>query len=867
MQTKSPQLILLVLAMVGTQLLYGQTKIDRSFTFQSVNKKYSIFVPANYNSSKPNKMMVGMHPFNTSRWDAKSWRDTLTTFANSNNLLLVCPDGGANGSIIDQIDTAFTTVLIDSMFKWYNVDTGQVYIMGFSFGGKATYIYGLEHPEIFAGYMPIGAATNINDLPRRRRNNAACKPVAIVHGGNDSPNSRFTPMRDTLKNYTDYVWDTLMLGVGHTIDFTNRNQILTRAFNYLDSINNLDVSVSLGKDIVQCGSDSVNLGNNLKVSGGSCTYTYAWSRSTGLNDSTLANPTASVSSNTSYILKVTDSEGKSAMDTIQVITRTLPKVSVGKDDTLCPNAGKVFVASGAKDYKWSPAAGLSCSTCSSPSIKITGTSTYYVTGTDSFGCKASDTLNLGVYVAPQIKSSNDTSICLGDTIQFNTTGGVTYRWRSLKDLSDSTIGNPYVFPKAGNFYVVTGIDSNGCSGSDFVQVSVNKNPIIKVTSDTTICFGTKVTLSATGGINYNWSGSTYLGCTNCQATTFTGKVFSHFPYKILVEGVDNNKCRGYDTVSVTVRRPVSINTSGNDTICFGESSQMVVRAGGKIKWLNSSTLDCDTCISPRATPLSTTTYPVVVTDVYNCRDTAEVTIAIKPLPTTSFLGDTLLCKGDTGKILLTSTGTITWLTTAFLDDPTSLAPKIWPNESRHFVLNSTSLDNCTSRDSVFVEVQNPTASFTVNGSGFIKTFDHSASSNYDKYTYDFGTTPGTAGTDSFTFSENGTYTVCLTVSTDEGCSNKTCESVEITTVGLQDLNGSDSKIVVFPNPTSDKFQLKVDGKDITSLRIFNLQGKEVYHSPAQTEYDISELPQGNYVIELEGDEGIIRLSLIKHDIR
>ena len=90
-------------------------------------------------------MMLALHPLNTNRWDGEAWRDTLIDFAEANNLLVISPDGGSDGAIDDAIDTAFTTVMLDSMISWYNVDESNIYAMGFSWGGKTVYTYGLNH--------------------------------------------------------------------------------------------------------------------------------------------------------------------------------------------------------------------------------------------------------------------------------------------------------------------------------------------------------------------------------------------------------------------------------------------------------------------------------------------------------------------------------------------------------------------------------------------------------------------------------------------------------------------------------------------------------------------------------------------------
>ena len=142
--------ILIICSLFLFSILHGQTKIDDTFDFQSdPAKKYSLYIPSSYVVGSPHKVMVGFHPFNTSRWDAVSWRDTLEVFSETNNLILVCPDGGLDGKVDDLIDVEFTTALLDSVKKWYSIDEGRIYSMGFSWGGRTTYTYGLDNTDVF----------------------------------------------------------------------------------------------------------------------------------------------------------------------------------------------------------------------------------------------------------------------------------------------------------------------------------------------------------------------------------------------------------------------------------------------------------------------------------------------------------------------------------------------------------------------------------------------------------------------------------------------------------------------------------------------------------------------------------------------
>lgn len=217
--------------------LNAQTRIDATLDFQTdPAKQYSIYVPSSYDENTPNKMVLGLHPLNTNRWNSMSWCDTLIAFAEANDILLICPDGGADGAVDDPIDLAFTDVILDSMQTWYNVDASKIYAMGFSWGARTTYTYGLANVDKFAGFMPIGAAINGLNETSSVIENAVDKPFYIIHGSNDSPNSRFIPIRDALIDEGACVETNLLSGVGHTIDFANRNAILTEGFQWLESV-------------------------------------------------------------------------------------------------------------------------------------------------------------------------------------------------------------------------------------------------------------------------------------------------------------------------------------------------------------------------------------------------------------------------------------------------------------------------------------------------------------------------------------------------------------------------------------------------------------------------------------------------------
>ncbi|MEM9544602.1 MAG: hypothetical protein AAGA77_01445 [Bacteroidota bacterium] len=196
------------------------------------DKDYSIFIPSNYEEGEAIPAFLALHPLNTNRWNGQTWCEELTDFAETNGVFLICPDGGVDGKIDDPIDTAFTSFLLDSAFIWYDIDETKVYAIGFSWGGKTTYTYGLNHIDKFAGLLPIGAAITIGEI-NGIAEKAMDVPVYIVHGSLDSPNVRYFPLLEAMEDNGACVESNLLQGVGHTIDFANQVEILTEAYEFL----------------------------------------------------------------------------------------------------------------------------------------------------------------------------------------------------------------------------------------------------------------------------------------------------------------------------------------------------------------------------------------------------------------------------------------------------------------------------------------------------------------------------------------------------------------------------------------------------------------------------------------------------------
>ena len=59
-------------------------------------------------------------------------------------------------------------------------------------------------------------------------------------------------------------------------------------------------------------------------------------------------------------------------------------------------------------------------------------------------------------------------------------------------------------------------------------------------------------------------------------------------------------------------------------------------------------------------PTTTTTYTVVVTNIYGCSDSDEVTVTVNPLPTADAGMDQTICAGDCTNLIATGGVTYSW---------------------------------------------------------------------------------------------------------------------------------------------------------------------------------------------------------------
>ncbi|MEM6343256.1 MAG: hypothetical protein AAF927_05230 [Bacteroidota bacterium] len=227
-------LTLLILLIPLINLAKGNSLDGQIRAYDGTARDYSLYFPSSYNGKKSMPLMVSFHPYGKYRWNAKSWRDTLQNFAEANQVILLCPDGGLDGRTDQADDLSLALQLVQSTRRKYNIDAKQIYAMGHSWGAKAALKFGLSHPEMLNGLLLVGmssemAASEFAPFYARSRN----MRIYILHGQYDSPTTRFQPLHDQLMRGGACLEFEIMKGVGHTIHFAGRDNRLSKALKWI----------------------------------------------------------------------------------------------------------------------------------------------------------------------------------------------------------------------------------------------------------------------------------------------------------------------------------------------------------------------------------------------------------------------------------------------------------------------------------------------------------------------------------------------------------------------------------------------------------------------------------------------------------
>jgi gliding motility-associated-like protein len=313
--------------------------------------------------------------------------------------------------------------------------------------------------------------------------------------------------------------------------------------------------VDLGNDTAICAGQSVSY--NLSQAG----TTFLWQ-----DQSILASRTFTQSG---FYKVVASRNGCVVKDSVTISVINLIKPALGKDTSICAGDSLLLQYTAPNvQVQWK---NLNTGNLTGgPVLKVFNLGVY-VLQVSVGNCSKSDTIEVLIKPLPVLNLGNDTTLCAGKTLQLDITQpGAAYLWQ------DGNTSGSYTISGAGEYAVR--ITQAGCSKSDTMQVAELLFDDFSLGSDTSICGGEQLVLSALiNGATYQWQD----GSTGSSLNVSNSGLY-HVKASL-------GSCSVSDTILVEVR-PLPVYTLGADTtLCKGQIlSFNFTGTGDTYQWQDAS---------------------------------------------------------------------------------------------------------------------------------------------------------------------------------------------------------------------------------------------------------------------------------------
>ncbi len=459
-------------------------------------------------------------------------------------------------------------------------------------------------------------------------------------------------------------------------------------------LNTIEAVISTPNNVV-CIPNPVNFSNN-SANGNSFQWDFGDN-----NTSTAVNPSHVYASAGTYTvtLIVSDSNQCYSPDTVDFVVHIgdFGGGIVPLPGPICPNVPTQLEAYGGADYLWSPPQYLDDPTSATPMVTLTQDQDFMVIITDSCGI---DTAYITVEVfAPTSAISNDTTICIGESVPLVASGGGTYLWSPPTYLDDPNSATPISTPGNDIQYNCEITSTNGCVRNESVFIDVVfTSPVPVIPDEVSVCENASITITVSGGVTYSWYPNVNISATDTNTVTISPSQSMYY-YCIF-----SNACESVlDSVYVNVVE-ASIH-AGNDTIvCPGQTAPIWAEGGVSYIWSPADGLSNPYTSLTYATPTVPTMYIVSGTDINGCVNFDSVFVDLYPIPFIQTNPNVYAFYGDAVQLSAWSstTGPYNWYPTEYLSCVNCSNPVATPNQNYTYYVEYTDENGCYAMDTVSI---------------------------------------------------------------------------------------------------------------------------------------------------------------------
>ncbi len=521
------------------------------------------------------------------------------------------------------------------------------------------------------------------------------------------------------------------------------------------------------------------------------------------------NQTITVTTDGNYFCTVTDNTGCNAPVSITITVNPNPTPNISPATaTICNGNSILLTASGGSSYSWSNGTSTAGNT-----VSPTVATTYTVTVTAANSCTASASRLVNVNSLPTVTASNTGPYCIGETIQLNAGGAVSYVWSGVNSFN-STQQNPTCAATVANggVYNVTGTDANSCSASATTSVVVNGSTAsITPSGPTTFCAGGSVDLDASAGQSWSWS-------TGASSQSIT--VTSSANYSVTV--TDVSSCTSSASVNVSVLSNPTASAGHSNPVCENGNVTLTSSGGSLYNWSGPSFTSG--VQNPVITGLNAGThdgtYTVTVTAGNGCTASATTSIAVNANPVAVASNTGPYCVGETIQLNSSGGATYHWNgVNSFNNNNQNPARSATAINAGDYFVTVTDANGCTDSASITVVVNVATASITPSGATTFcagGSVDLTANAG-TSYAWSNGATSQT-----ITVTTQGNYRV--TVTQANGCSASVLQNVTVNPNPTVNANNTGPYCIGY------NIQLNSNG---TNINTYSWSGPNSFVSAAQ----------------------------------
>lgn len=308
------------------------------------------------------------------------------------------------------------------------------------------------------------------------------------------------------------------------------------------------------------------------------------------NTNTIANPTLfnSAGNQTIYVLVVNG--GCRYVVNLQLLATPQTTLTIAQPQQITCNTPQVTLNASASviptgsTIAWTTTGGgniVSGANTLTPVVSAGGTYTLTVNNVNQPGnLNCSYTSNITVTQNTTLPVATVTSpvqqICPGESVTLTASGGASYNWVNLTGNGNTQV----VSPANTTVYQVFAVGANGCISANPATITIVVGPPVAIlaASKSKICVGESVTLTATGGVTYEWVGLPGNGSTQVVAPTVTTT------YSVYALG--GNGCKVENPTSITIEVVPAIESTLKDVYaCVGDSGILDAGSGPNYTYL------------------------------------------------------------------------------------------------------------------------------------------------------------------------------------------------------------------------------------------------------------------------------------------